>query len=228
MIIYADGIDDLQESTNEPRALIHPFSNLRAGGRKLATKLGRFCDRDDLVVLAVVLGGVLVGHEVAKELGAPLDFVIMRHLLAPNGPGSLVSAVNVCGSLVVDEELLPKTPPSSPLDYFLADALATLAQREQTCRAGRPPRDLKDKTVILVDCGIRSATTMRAAIGALRTKEPAKIITAVPLASCGGYATIASLTDELVCLGTPRPFGNVALWYTDFSRPGDEELAELL
>jgi predicted phosphoribosyltransferase len=228
MIIYADSAIDLEESTNSPLDLIRPFSNLRAGGRELATKLEQYRDREDVVVLALVMGGVLVGHEVAQEIGAPFDFVIIRHLLAPEGPGSLVCAVNVAGSLIVDEELLPKSAPATPLEYFLTEALARLAQREQTCRAGRPPLDLKGKTIILVDCGIRSATTMRAAIGPLRTKQPAKIIAAVPLASCGGSATVASLADELVCLGTPRPFGHVGVWYTDFSRPGDDEVAELL
>lgn len=228
MIIYADGPADFEESTSAPLDLIRPFPNLRAAGRQLATKLEIFRDRDDVVVLALVLGGVLVGHEVAREIGVPLDFIILRHLLAPQGPGSLVAAVNVAGSLVVDEEFLPRNPPSSPLDYFLADALAGLSRREQTCRAGRAPLDLEGKTIILVDCGIRTATTMQAAIGALRTKQPAKIIAAVPIASRGGGEAAASLADELVCLATPQSFGNVGLWYKDFSRPGDDHIGEML
>ena len=228
MIIYADGPADFEESTNAPPALIQPFSNLRAAGRELATKLEGYRDRNDVVVLALVLGGVPVGHEVAKEIGAPLDFIIIRHLLAPQGPGSIVSAVNIAGALVVDKELLPQNPPSSPLDYFVADALAGLARREQTCRRGRPPIDLQGKTIILVDCGIRTATTMQAAIGALRTKQPAKVIAAVPIASRGGCEAAASLADELVCLATPQSFGNVGLWYKDFSRPGDDHIGELL
>lgn len=228
MIIYADGPADFEESTAAPLALIQPYSNLRAGGRELATKLERYRDRDDVVVLALVLGGVLVGHEVAREIGAPLDFIIIRHLLAPQGAGSVVSAVNVAGALIVDEELLPQNPPSSPLDYFLADALAGLDLREQTCRRGRPPIEIQGKTIILVDCGIRTATTMQAAIRALRTKQPAKIIAAVPIASRGGCEATASLADELVCLATPQTFGNVGLWYKDFSRPGDDHIGEFL
>jgi predicted phosphoribosyltransferase len=165
---------------------------------------------------------------VAREIGAPLDFIIIRLLLAPQGPGDLVCAVNVAGSLVVDQERLPPDPPSSPLDYFLADALAGLARREQVCRAARPPLDVAGKTIILADCGIRSATTMRAAITALRKKGPAKIVAAVPIGSPGGVEAVSALADELVCLAVPGTFGNVGLWYKDFSRPADDQIGALL
>lgn len=205
------------------------FPNLRTAGRELAAKLELYRQRDDVVVLAILLGGALVAHEVANFLGAPLDIVIIRRLFTPQGPGSQICAANVGGSMVIDEELLPPAAgPSTPVEYFVADAIAELNQREQTCRRGRPPIDLAGKTVILVDCGIRTGLTMQAAIKALRSKRPAQIIAAVPVASELASATIAKLADELVCLAWPEPFGNAAVWYTDFSRPGDDTVGELL
>jgi len=205
------------------------FPNLRSAGRELAVKLKPYSKRDDTVVLAILLGGTPVGHEVANYLGAQLDIVIIRRLFMPQGPGSQICAVNVGGSMVFDKELVPHTAtPSTPIEYFVADAIAELKGREQTCRGGRPPIGLAGKTVILVDCGIRTGLTMRAAIEALRTKEPAQIVAAVPVASLAGHAVVAGLVDELVCLDQPEPFGHAGLWYTDFSRPGDDRVGELL
>jgi putative phosphoribosyl transferase len=191
--------------------------------------LEQFRGREEVVVLGLLLSGAPVAREVADHLGAPLDFVIIRRLLAPRGPGSLVCAVSVAGSLVLDEEVMPPpAEPKTPLDYFVSDALAELAGRERACRGGRPPLDLARKTIIAVDCGIRSGSTMRSAIKALRRKEPARIIAAVPVASLEGRAEISALADEVICLGSPEPFGNVAMWYKDFTRPGDDRVSELL
>ena len=205
------------------------FPNLKTAGSELAVSLEQYRNRPDVVVLAIVLGGWPVAHEVATFLGAPLDVVIIRRLLAPQGPGSQTCAVNVCGSMVFDETLIPlPAVPSTPIEYFVADAISELKQREQSCRRGRPPVDLTGKTVILVDCGIRTGLTMLAAIGALRTKVPAEIIAAVPVTSAEGRLAVAELADELVCLAEPEPFGHVGVWYADFSRPGDDVVGELL
>lgn len=204
------------------------FPDLRSAGRELALKLEIFRG-DDVVVLGIVLGGVLVADEVADSLGLPLDLVIISRLLAPDGPGSQICAVNVGGTLVIDKELPARTAtPVTPLDHFVADALAGLASRERTCRGGKPAIGIKGKTIILVDCGIRTGSTMQAAIGALRTQQPGQIIAAAPVASFGGRATVAALADEFVCLASPRSFGNVAVWYSDFSRPADDGVGELL
>jgi len=205
------------------------FPNLRSAGRELALKLNLCRERNDVVVLAILLGGAPAAHEVANHLRAPLDFVIIRRLFAPQGPGSQICTVNVAGSMVIDEDLIPlRDVPSTPVEYFVADAITELKRREQRCRRGRPPIDLTGKTIILVDCGIRTGLTMQAAIGALRTKRPAKIIAAVPVASEQGRLAMAGLADEFVCLAWPEPFGHVGLWYTDFSRPDDETVGELL
>jgi putative phosphoribosyl transferase len=208
---------------------VTPFPDLSSAGRKLALELEPYREKDNVVVLAIVLGGVPVAREVANCLCLPLDLVIIRRLLAPQGPGSQICAVNIGGAMVIDDELIPRPAvPSTPLDHFTNDAIAELTRREQNCRRGRPPTDLAGKTVILVDCGIRSGSTMMAAIRALRTKEPGRIVAAVPVSSFGGHAAIASLADELVCLARPRPFGHVGLWYKDFTRPGDDRVGDVL
>jgi len=205
------------------------FSSLRSAGGELALKVETHRQKIDVVVLGIALGGVPVARELAKNLKAPLDLVIIRRLLAPQGPGSQTCAVSVAGSLVIDEDLLPlPTVPSTPLDHFLADAIAALRLRDQTCRRNRSPVTLAGKTVVLVDCGIRTGLTMRAAISAVRTKDPARIIAAAPVASREGYSKVAPLSDELICLAQPEPFGHVGLFYSDFTRPGDDGVGELL
>jgi len=205
------------------------FPDLRSAGRELALRLSGYRSRDDVIVLAIVLGGVLVADEVATYLGVPLDFVIIRRLLVGDGPDQHECAVSVAGALVVHEELAAgATAPSSPLDYFIADALTGIAERERICRRNRSALDLSGRTVVLVDCGIRTGSTMRAAIGALRKKSPAAIVAAVPVSSRAGYATVKSLADEWVCLAQPDPFPHVAYWYKDFSRPGDELIGDYL
>ena len=205
------------------------FPDLRSAGRALALRLEAHRAANDVIVLGIALGGVPVAHEVANYLQAPLDLVIIRRLLAPHGPGSQTCAVNVAGTLVLDPELLPPpADPSTPLEYFISDAIAELIHREQICRGGRPPLDLAGRTVILVDCGIRTGLTMKAAIGALRTQEPAKIVAAVPVAAPEASDEVSALADELIFLSQPQPFGNAAMWYADFSRPGDDRVVELL
>jgi putative phosphoribosyl transferase len=205
------------------------FPNLRTAGKELAAKLEPYRNRDEVVVLAILLGGSLVAHEVANFLGAPLDVVIIRRLFAPHGPGSQICAVNVGGSMVFDQELTaPAAAPSTPVEHFIAEAITGLKRREQACRRGRTAVCIAGRTVVLVDCGVRSGLTMQAAIGAVKTMGPAKIVAAVPVASEQGRLAVTGMADELVCLAAPEPFGNVAVWYTDFSRPDDDAVGELL
>ena len=205
------------------------FVDLRSAGRELAKALEQFRTREDVIVLGIALGGLLAAFEVAVRLSLHLDFIIIRRLLAPRGPGSQACAINVAGSLVIDDELVARpAAPESPFDYFVIDALDQLAGRERACRGGRPAIEIAQKSVIIVDCGIRSGLTMTAAIGAVRKKEPARIISAVPVASREGLAAVEAVSDEVFCLGLREPFGNVGVWYKDFSRPGDDEVSELL
>lgn len=219
---------DISAEADASVILVKPFPDLSSGGRELAFKLEAYRDNDKVVVMGLVLGGVPVAHEVATYLRAPLDLVIIRRLLAPQGAGSQICAVSIGGSTIIDDELVPPEAPSTPLQHFIKDAIVELKTREQNCRQRRPPIDLSAKTVILVDCGIRSGSTMMAAISALRTVKPARIIAAVPIASLGGHAAVSAQVDELVCLETPRPFGHVGLWYKDFSRPADDRVGEFV
>jgi predicted phosphoribosyltransferase len=204
------------------------YPNLRAGGRDLALKLESYRGTPDLVVLGIALGGLLVAHEVATHLDAPLDFVIIRRLLATPEFGSHQSAMSVAGTLLTDDEIKLSDQPSSPIEYFLAEAIGELDERERTCRRGRPPLALAGKNVLLVDCGIRSGSTMTVAIRGLRKAAPKQIIGAVPVASREGFAIIANLCDELICLAQPEQFINAGYWYRDFRRPGDDEVGDLL
>jgi predicted phosphoribosyltransferase len=204
------------------------FANLREGGCALAGQLESFRGAPAVVVLGIALGGLPVASEVATSLAAPLDFVLIRRLFVPEGYGSQVCAVNVAGSLVLDDAIKPVTDPSTPVEHFTFDAIAELDRRERLCRRGRPPLNIKDKDVILVDCGIRTGLTMKAAVQAVRKLNAKRIIAAVPVSSREGYAAIAPLCDQLICLAQPEQFINAGYWYRDFRRPGDDEVGELL
>jgi putative phosphoribosyl transferase len=206
-----------------------PFSNLASAGAELAAKFSRAGMADDIVVLAMVSAGVPAAVEVAKHLDAPLDLIIVRRLLAPHGPGSQATAVNVAGTLVVDEEIGPLPPNrQSPFDYFVEDALNGLALRTQICRGERPTIDLAGKEVLIVDCGIRTGLTMKAAICAVRTLDPSSITAAVPVTSSDGLRVVEELADKCIYLAAPEPFGNAGVWYKDFRRQADEAISELL
>jgi predicted phosphoribosyltransferase len=218
-----------ESSHNQEQLLKHPspYQNLRAAGRELGLAVEPY-RKEDPIVLGIAAGGVPVAHEVASHLRAPFDLILIRRLLAPEGPGSQVCAFNVAGSMIHDDGINVPSTPSSPLEYFLADALAEFERRVQLCRRSRPPLALADRTVLLVDCGIRTGLTMKAAVGALRKLEPKRIIGAVPVTSSEGFAVVVDLLDELVCLMRPEVFGNAGVWYRDFSRPDDAQTGKLL
>jgi putative phosphoribosyl transferase len=205
------------------------FSDLRSAGRDLAARMEAWAGREDVLVVALARGGVPVAVEVAKRLRAPLDIVLISRLLLTRGVDAPICAVNVCGTLFLDEELTPRPDaPESALDFFIADALDELARCVRVCRGARPVVALARKTVLLVDNGIRTGSTMRAAIRAVRACGPSRVVVAVPVAAAESRAGIEALADEFVCLAYPEPFGHVGLWYAKFERPGDEEIHEML
>ena len=212
---------------NESLKHVSRFANLRDGGRQLAEKLRSHADLKNSIVVAVARGGVPVGHEVATRLGTAIDMVLIRRLLAPRGPGSELCAVSVAGIMFVDDEITIPTSPSTAIEHFLADAIAEFHDREQLFRAGRPPIELANRKVLLVDCAIHTGSTMKIAIQAVRKLNPSRIIAAVPVASRAGYALIEGLADQVVCLAQPEPFGHAGMWYEDFSRPKDKDMHEL-
>lgn len=219
------------ESSHNPDDLLKQserYPDLRAAGRKLALQLESFRGVPDLLVLGIALGGLPVAHEVATHLGAQLDFVLIQRLLTSNEPGSQICAVNVAGLLVTGDEIELSDRPSSPLEHFLAEAIGGLEKREKTCRRGLAPVAVAGRNVILVDCGIRTGSTIKVAVSALRSLDPRKIIAAVPVASAEGYELAQGLADEIVCLARPKTFVNAGFWYRDFRRPGDEAVGDLL
>lgn len=203
----------------------------RALAQEVSARRGLELDLEGALVLAVARGGVAVAAEVAKHLGAPLDVILVRRLLVPRGPEEPVCAVSVAGALVLDEEVAARrdAPDKDPaLEAFLTDVLGEFDARARACRGARTPLDLSGRNVLVVDNGVRTGSTMRAALRALRTRRPSRVVAAFPVASVEGRASIAQFADEVVCLATPEPFGHVGLWYASFKRQDDEEIAAAL
>jgi|SRR4029079_14187023 putative phosphoribosyl transferase len=197
-------------------------------GRDLARRLPR---RDDVLVLALPRGGVPVGAGVAQALGAPLDVFIVRKLGVPGHEELAMGAIASGGVRVLNREVLDYMPVSErTIDAVAEREQRELERREREYRGARPPIDIKDKTVIVVDDGLATGSTMRAAVAALRKMEPRRIIVAVPVAAeatCNDFRA-EGIADEVVCLRTPEPFQAVGLWYSDFTQTSDEEVHALL
>jgi predicted phosphoribosyltransferase len=172
-------------------------------------------------------GGVAVGLGVARRLGLPLDLLLLRRLLLPRGPHEPACAANVAGTPFLDEELR-RGGGERPPEQFFAEALAELESRAGACRGTRPAAELRGRTVLLIDNGVRTGSTMLAALRALRSCAPAHIVAAAPVVAPEALAAVRHAADELIYLHTPEPFGHVGLWYGDFTRPSDEDIRAML
>jgi predicted phosphoribosyltransferase len=198
-------------------------------GRVLAERLGAYADRPDVIVLALPRGGVPVGYEVARALHAPLDVFIVRKLGVPGHEELAMGAVATGGVRVVNEQVVRALGiPDSVIDAVASWELEELRRRERLYRGDRPPPDVRGKTVILVDDGLATGSTMLAAVRALRQQQPARIVVAVPIAAPDTCELLRAEVDDVVCAVTPEPFYAVGLWYRDFSQTTDEEVRELL
>jgi putative phosphoribosyl transferase len=205
------------------------FRDRAHAGRVLARALLAYAGRDDVVVLALPRGGVPVAAELARALGAQLDVFVVRKLGLPGHEELAMGAVAPGGVLVLDDRLVRGLGiPDEVLQETVEKELRELERREAAYRVGRPPLDLEGKTVILVDDGLATGATMRAAALALRKYKPARIVVAVPVASAETCDEFRADVDEIVCALTPSPFHAVGLWYDDFSQTSDEEVRELL
>jgi predicted phosphoribosyltransferase len=197
-------------------------------GRELARRLTR---RDDVVVLALPRGGVPVAYGVARALDVPLDVFIVRKLGVPGHEELAMGAIASGGVRVLNRDVLDYMPvPQRMIDAVVAREQQELERREREYRGARPPLDVKDKTVIVVDDGLATGSTMRAAVAALRKMEPRRIIIAVPVAAestCHDFRS-EGIADDVVCLRTPEPFQAVGLWYSDFTQTSDDEVHALL
>jgi putative phosphoribosyl transferase len=208
---------------------VHSFRNRQQAGRQLAERLRDYGGRDDVVVLALPRGGVPVAAEVARELDAPLDVFVVRKVGVPGHEELALGAIASGGVLVLDDELVRRLGiDRALLERVIGREVRELERREDAYRGSREPPDLEGKTVILVDDGLATGSTMRAAALAVRRFNPARIVVAVPVASKETCDQFRDVVDEVVCDITPRPFRAVGLWYEDFSQTSDDEVRELL
>lgn len=205
------------------------FRDRTDAGRALAADLAAYAGRDDVLVLALPRGGVPVGHEVARALGAPLDVFIVRKLGVPGHEELAMGAIASGGVRVLNEGVVQSLGiPPSIIDQVAAREQAELERREREYRAGRPAPDVRGRTVILVDDGLATGATMRAAVQALRLRGPARVVVAVPVSAEESREEFRQRVDEIVCSRTPSPFYGVGMWYEDFSQTTDAEVHELL
>jgi predicted phosphoribosyltransferase len=205
------------------------FQDRFEAGRLLASRLSHLANRSDVVVLALPRGGVPVGFEVAKALNAPLDVFVVRKLGVPGHKELAIGAIASGGIRVLNEAVVRALGiPDEVVDAVAAEEERELERREREYRDGRPPIDVRGRTVILVDDGLATGSSMRVAALALKQKNPAQIVVAVPVASPDTCAEFESEVDQVICAVTPERFRAVGQWYRDFSQTSDEEVVDLL
>jgi putative phosphoribosyl transferase len=205
------------------------FRDRSEAGRRLAADLTRFAGRDDVIVLALPRGGVPVAWEVAKALHVPMDVFVVRKLGLPGYEELAMGAIASGGVRLINEDVVRAyhIPPAA-IDAFAAREQAELERRERLYRGERPFPDLRGKTVILVDDGLATGSTMRVAVEALRREGPARIVVAVPVSAPETCDALRDIADEVLCAITPEPFHAVGLWYQDFTQTTDAEVHDLL
>ncbi len=205
------------------------FHDRRDAGRQLARALADYADMSDAMVLALPRGGVPVAFEVARELNLPLDVFVVRKLRLPGHPELAMGAITSGGARVLNKNLVEALRvPFRTIDAVARRELLELQLRERLYRADRRFPDLHGRTVILVDDGLATGSTMRAAVQAARAKGAKSIVVAVPVAAVEACADLRQIVEDIVCVATPTPFQFVGLWYDDFSETSDVEVYRLL
>lgn len=205
------------------------FHDRAEAGRHLAARLRRFASRDDVVVLALPRGGVPVAYEVARALGAPLDVFVVRKLGVPGREEYAMGAIASGGVRVLNDDAIRWLGiPEEAIDEVARREQLELVRREHEYRGARPAPELGGRTVILVDDGLATGASMQAAVRALRARDPARIVVAVPTGSPQAGEMLRGEADEVIAVIEPENFQSVGGWYEDFSQTTDAEVRELL
>jgi putative phosphoribosyl transferase len=205
------------------------FYDRKEAGQKLAQSMEKFTNRDEVIVLGLPRGGVPVAYEVAKALNAPLDVFIVRKLGAPNQPELAMGAIGSGDVQVMNDQIVQQAGISEQqINRVLTEERKALKNREEKYRGSRPDIDVKGKIAILVDDGLATGASMRAAITALKELSPKKIVVAVPTAPQDTVQSMKSEVEEVICLITPTPFWGVGGSYQNFTQTSDEEVRDLL
>jgi len=206
------------------------FNDRDDAGRQLGAAMPvHYQERDDVVVLGLPRGGVPVARQVAKALAAPLDVLIVRKLGLPGHKEYAMGAIAPGGITILDDRAVGGMGVTrQAVDMVREAEQKELERRQQRYRAGRPPLDLANKTVILVDDGLATGSTMQAAVAAARHSDAAAVVVAVPVSSAEACETLRTQADDIVCLFTPQLFQAVGKWYASFPQTSDEEVSEIL
>ena len=206
-----------------------PFKDRRDAGRKLAQKLTAYPGQPDLLILALPRGGVPVAYEVARALNAPLDVFLVRKLGLPGQEELAIGAIATGGVRVLNRDIIRMLSiPDELINFVARRELQELQRRERLYRGDRPPPDVRDRKIILIDDGLATGASMRAAVVSLRAQHPARILVAVPIAAESVCEAFRTEVDEIICAVTPEPFYGVGRWYEDFSQITDREVRILL
>ena len=205
------------------------FHNRIDAGRQLAARLTTYAGRSDVIVLGLPRGGIPVAYEVATRLKAPLDVFLVRKLGVPGHPELAMGAIAAGGIEVLSRDLIRDLGiPHALIEQIAVRERLELERRDLSYRGARRPAVVRDRTVILVDDGLATGSTMQAAILALQQQKPARIVVAVPVGARETCDSLRRITNEVVCVATPEPFNAVGDWYEEFSQTTDDDVKRLL
>ena len=205
------------------------FADRREAGRELGRLLTRAVKPGEAIVLALPRGGVPVGYEIARALEIPLDVFLVRKLGTPGHPELAMGAIASGGIRVLNDEVVQALNiPQQQIDAVAAQEQRELERRDAAYRQGRSLPELTNRSVILVDDGLATGSTMKAAVQAVKQQSPKRIIVAVPVGALDTCRVLGDMADEVICARTPQPFSAVGQWYRDFSQTSDDEVMSLL